>query len=91
MGVQRMPGRVSYGRTLIYIMWDLLARDSGFSQFKLTIVGTFHDLLMKGIPEKFPDVRWGFVEVSPSGSPTPSMTPSCVSPSRARGGSARTP
>ena len=45
-------------------MWDLLARDSGFSQFKLTIVGTFHDLLMKGIPEKFPDVRWGFVEVS---------------------------
>jgi len=47
-----------------FSMWDLLSRDSGFSQFKLSIVGTFHDLLMKGIPEKFPDLRWAFVETS---------------------------
>jgi predicted TIM-barrel fold metal-dependent hydrolase len=44
--------------------WDLYLRDGGFSQFKLTIVGAFHDLLMKGIPAKFPELRWSFVEVT---------------------------
>ena len=45
-------------------IYDVLSQDSGFAQFKLTVVGAFHDLLMKGIPEKFPDLRWGFIEVS---------------------------
>ena len=45
-------------------MYDLYGTDSGFAQFKLTVVGAFHDLLMKGTPEKFPDLRWAFIEVS---------------------------
>ena len=34
------------------------------AQFKLPVVGAFHDLLMKGTPAKFPDLRWAFIEVS---------------------------
>lgn len=45
-------------------VYDVLSQDSGFAQFKLNVVGAFHDLLMKGTPEKFPDLRWGFIEVS---------------------------
>jgi predicted TIM-barrel fold metal-dependent hydrolase len=45
-------------------MFDLFGQDSGFAQFKLSVVGAFHDLLMKGTPEKFPDLRWAFIEVS---------------------------
>ena len=45
-------------------MFDLYGQDSEFAQFKLTVVGAFHDLLMKGTPEKFPDLRWAFIEVS---------------------------
>ena len=45
-------------------MFDRYGQDSGFAQFKLTVVGAFHDLLMKGTPEKFPDLRWAFIEVS---------------------------
>ena len=47
-----------------FAMSDIYIADSGFSTFKLPIVGAFHDLLMKGIPAKFPDLRWGFIEVS---------------------------
>jgi predicted TIM-barrel fold metal-dependent hydrolase len=45
-------------------MFDFFARESGFSNFKLTGVGAFHDLIMQGIPQKFPELRWGFVELS---------------------------
>jgi predicted TIM-barrel fold metal-dependent hydrolase len=45
-------------------MYDLFSQDSGFAQFKLPVVGAFHDLLMKGTPEKYPDLRWAFIEVS---------------------------
>jgi uncharacterized protein len=45
-------------------MYDLFGQDSGFAQFKLSVVGAFHDLLMKGTPAKFPDLRWAFIEVS---------------------------
>ncbi len=38
--------------------------DPGFNRFKLSGVGAFHDLLWNSIPEKFPKVRWGFVELS---------------------------
>jgi predicted TIM-barrel fold metal-dependent hydrolase len=44
--------------------FDLFSRDFGFSTFKLPVVGAFHDLLMKRIPAKFPDLRWGFIEIS---------------------------
>ncbi len=45
-------------------MLDLFGQDSGFAQFKLPVVGAFHDLLMKGTPAQFPDLRWAFIEVS---------------------------
>ena len=47
-----------------FAMHDIFGTDSGFSTFKLPVVGAFHDLLMRGIPAKFPDLRWGFIEVS---------------------------
>jgi predicted TIM-barrel fold metal-dependent hydrolase len=47
-----------------FAIFDAIGTDSGFYQFKLSTVAAFHDLLMKDIPAKFPDLRWGFVEVS---------------------------
>ena len=44
--------------------FELFFTDSGFSTFKLSVVGTFHDLLLKRVPAKFPDLRWAFIEVS---------------------------
>ena len=46
--------------------FDYFARDAGFSTFKLPAVGAFHDIVMKQMHKKFPDLRWGFVEVSAS-------------------------
>ncbi len=47
-----------------FAMHEIFGLDSGFSTFKLPVVGAFHDLIMKEIPAKFPDLRWGFIEVS---------------------------
>jgi predicted TIM-barrel fold metal-dependent hydrolase len=47
-----------------FATFDLYAGESGFSNFKLTGAGAFHDLLMQGVPERFPELRWGFVELS---------------------------
>ena len=47
-----------------FSMWDLYTFGSGIARFKLPVVGAFHNLIMRRIPEKFPDVRWAFVEVS---------------------------
>jgi predicted TIM-barrel fold metal-dependent hydrolase len=43
---------------------DFFTEDTTFTKFKLAVVGAFHSLLEKNVPTKFPDVRWGFVEVS---------------------------
>src|SRR5262249_32736090 len=46
-------------------MFDLYApaQDSGsFLKFKLQIVGACHNLLVNGIPAKFPNLRWGMIE-----------------------------
>ena len=43
---------------------DFFAGDTTFTKFKLAVVGAFHTLLEKEIPKKFPQVRWGFIEVS---------------------------
>lgn len=43
---------------------DFFETDTTFTKFKLAVVGAFHTLIEKGIPSKFPKVRWGFVEVS---------------------------
>ena len=47
-----------------FALFDLYSLDAGFSTFKLPVVGAFHDLLMKGVPSHYPDLRWGFLEVS---------------------------
>ncbi len=46
--------------------FDYFSRDAGFSTFKLPAVGAFHDIIMKNMHKKFPDLRWAFVEVSAS-------------------------
>ena len=46
--------------------FDLIDRDFGFSKFKLPAVGAFHDLIMQGTPQRFPKLRWGWIEISAS-------------------------
>lgn len=45
-------------------IWDVFNEEGGFNKSKLMVIGAFHSLIMDGIPEKFPGVRWGFVETS---------------------------
>ena len=47
-----------------FVHHDFFNEDTTFTKFKLTVVGACHTLLEKEIPKKFPNVRWGFVEVS---------------------------
>jgi uncharacterized protein len=41
---------------------DEACAGESFRRFKLSVVGTFHSLLMEGIPRRFPKLRTGFVE-----------------------------
>ena len=43
---------------------DFFDMDPGFSKFKLAMVGAFHALIWNEVPQKFPDLRWGFIECS---------------------------
>jgi len=43
---------------------DFFAQEPGFCKFKLAVVGAFHSIVFDGIPELFPRLRWGFIEVS---------------------------
>jgi predicted TIM-barrel fold metal-dependent hydrolase len=43
---------------------SLFADDSGFARFKLAGVGAFHALLFQRVPERFPSLRFAFVELS---------------------------
>lgn len=45
-------------------MYELFAPESGFAQFKLPVVGAFHTLISMGVPELFPRLRFGFIEVT---------------------------
>jgi len=47
-----------------FLHHDFFNDDTTFTKFKLAVVGAFHTILEKEIPRKFPNVRWGFVEVS---------------------------
>ena len=38
--------------------------DTSFCQFKLSVIGAFHTLVMEGIPAMFPKARWAFIEAS---------------------------
>lgn len=43
--------------------YDLFGQDV-FSRFKLPAVGAFNNLVYQGVPDRFPDLRWCFVETS---------------------------
>jgi uncharacterized protein len=43
---------------------DFFLDEPGFCKFKLAVVGAFHSLVNDGIPERFPQLRIGIIEVS---------------------------
>ena len=47
-----------------FAVHEAFRADPGFNRFKLPGIGAFHDLIWNGIPAKFPDMRWGFIELS---------------------------
>ncbi|HEY2990003.1 MAG TPA: amidohydrolase family protein [Candidatus Binatia bacterium] len=47
-----------------FAVHDFFERESGFNKFKLAVVGSFHSVLFEGIPERFPQLKLGFIEVS---------------------------
>ena len=44
--------------------YDFFLDEPGFCKFKLAVVGAFHSLVNDGIPERFPRLRIGIIEVS---------------------------
>jgi predicted TIM-barrel fold metal-dependent hydrolase len=47
-----------------FTTYDFFADDPGFSKFKLAVIGAFHALVIHGIPQRFPRLRIGIIEVS---------------------------
>lgn len=47
-----------------FAVHDYFLNECGFNKFKLAVVGSFHSLIFSKIPEKFPNTRWAFIEVS---------------------------
>ena len=47
-----------------FMLHDFFERECGFNKFKLAVVGAFHSILFDGIPQRFPKLRFGFIEVS---------------------------
>ncbi len=45
-------------------MYDLYDGEAGFSRFKMPNVGAFHSIVFERLPERFPRLRWGFIEIS---------------------------
>lgn len=43
---------------------DFCLEDTSFSKFLQPGIGAFQSLVAKGVPAKFPGLRWGFVELS---------------------------
>ncbi|MFT5538992.1 MAG: putative TIM-barrel fold metal-dependent hydrolase [Alphaproteobacteria bacterium] len=43
---------------------DFYNKDTTFTKFKLPMIGAVHSILMAGIPDKFPGLRWGIIEAS---------------------------
>jgi uncharacterized protein len=55
-----MPVCVHTGNSSPALM-SMYARES-FSRFRLVGVGAFHNLLFSGVPQRFPSLRFGFIE-----------------------------
>lgn len=47
-----------------FVWNDIFEREIGFAKFKLPVVSTFHTIVYDGVPERFPKLRFGFIEVS---------------------------
>ncbi len=47
-----------------FTVHDFFLDECGFSKFKLAVVGAFHSLIFDGVPEKFSNTRFAFIEVS---------------------------
>ena len=47
-----------------FAVHDFFDRECGFNKFKLAVVGSFHSVLYEGIPQRFPKLKLGFIEVS---------------------------
>jgi predicted TIM-barrel fold metal-dependent hydrolase len=47
-----------------FAQYDLYEGDSGFARFKLPNVAAFHALVFQGIPDRFPRLRFGFIEIA---------------------------
>jgi predicted TIM-barrel fold metal-dependent hydrolase len=43
---------------------DFFLDEPGFCKFKLAVIGAFHSLVNDGIPQRFPELRIGIIEVS---------------------------
>jgi len=42
---------------------ELFQGEGGFSRFKMPVLSAFHSIVHDGIPQKFPKLRFGFIEV----------------------------
>jgi predicted TIM-barrel fold metal-dependent hydrolase len=47
-----------------FAVHDFFTDECGFNKFKLAVVGSFHSLIFNKVPERFPQTRWAFIEVS---------------------------
>src|SRR5258706_2144608 len=47
-----------------FTTYDFFADDPGFSKFKLAVIGAFHSYVFHGIPQRFPKLKIGIIEVS---------------------------
>ena len=47
-----------------FTTYDFFADDPGFSKFKLAVIGAFHSFVFHGIPQRFPRLSIGIIEVS---------------------------
>jgi len=45
-------------------MFDIFGRGASLAQFKFGPINLFASIIMARLPQKFPDLRWAFVEVS---------------------------
>jgi predicted TIM-barrel fold metal-dependent hydrolase len=46
-----------------FVAYELFLDDPGFCKFKLAVVGAFHSLVFFGIPQRFPKLKIGIIEV----------------------------
>jgi predicted TIM-barrel fold metal-dependent hydrolase len=53
-----------HSATGAFTTYEFYADDPGFCKFKLAVIGAFHSLVFHGIPQRFPKLRIGIIEVS---------------------------